>query len=629
MRHFTNNEIEYIMKDIDSLFPNYLPEIMKKSYLNSIEKYIRNSLECEKIEDNFDDLLSLKNEIEKNIAKSLIQAGESVGVICAQSIGERQTQLSVDKNTKIYYWEYNNLYHDTIENIFNKFIENKLEINITNNNIIVPCWNDKYKIMMVDTDGNIKKATIVEWSKHKNIGKMINVITDTNKSVNTTISHSHLKLNYYNKIVPILGSDLKIGDKIPCLNKPFNEIEKNYIIQWEKIINIIEDNNYIDYVYDISVEGNQTFMIDNGIFVHNTLNSFHQSGLAVATVVTGVPRFLELLNATKDPKMISDSFYLKGDNINTPNDCRNIIGDSLIHTHLYDLCIKDIIRSESFKEEFWYEPYEIIYGNEFKEYNSCISIYLDINLLFDRQITLLKIKQKIESIYDDIICVISPLYIGQIDLYIKITDQIFEEFQKNINNIPLTFQRKNPIEIYLFQVIRPKILEIEISGIKNISKYHFRKIDENWCIETEGSNFLDMLGLPFINIETVRSNNMWNIYNTMGIEATREFLIEEFTNIVSSDGTFINPCHILLLVDIMTYQGNINSISRYSMKKEQMGVLSRSSFEESLDQFCNAGCYSEIEPINAVSANIMCGKRSNIGSGLCSLIMDWNKISNK
>jgi DNA-directed RNA polymerase beta' subunit len=122
---------------------------------------------------------------------------------------------------------------------------------------------------------------------------------------------------------------------------------------------------------------------------------------------------------------------------------------------------------------------------------------------------------------------------------------------------------------------------------------------------------------------------MWDIYHVMGIEATREFLMEEFTSIVSSDGTFLNPVHILLLVDIMTHHGTINSVSRYGLKKEQVGVLSRSSFEESLDHFCNAAFYAEKEPVKAVSAAIMCGKRSKIGSGLCSLLMDWSIMAEK
>ena len=42
-------------------------------------------------------------------------------------------------------------------------------------------------------------------------------------------------------------------------------------------------------------------------------------------------------------------------------------------------------------------------------------------------------------------------------------------------------------------------------------------------------------------------------------------------NVVSSDGTFINERHVMLLVDIMTFTGNIISISRYGMKKNQCG----------------------------------------------------------
>ena len=194
------------------------------------------------------------------------------------------------------------------------------------------------------------------------------------------------------------------------------------------------------------------------------------------------------------------------------------------------------------------------------------------------------------------------------------------------DSLPLYFKNKNHIEIYLEEIVKPKLLEIEICGIKNIKNYHYIKEDNRWKIQTEGSNIFDILHLPYIDISTISSNNMWDIYNVMGIEATRQFLIEEFTNVVSSDGTFINPAHILLLVDIMTYQGHITSVSRYGMKKEQMGVLSRASFEESLDQFCNAGFYSEKDIIRSVSANIMCGKRSCIGSGLCNLIMDLDSI---
>ena len=42
-----------------------------------------------------------------------------------------------------------------------------------------------------------------------------------------------------------------------------------------------------------------------------TLNTFHRAGLVSATVVTGVPRFTELLNATRHPKSRSCTIRFK------------------------------------------------------------------------------------------------------------------------------------------------------------------------------------------------------------------------------------------------------------------------------------------------------------------------------
>jgi len=444
-RLLTEKEIAFICKDIESLFPRFLPTEMKQSYIQTMMHSIRKQLQKETVCIDFTDISIIKKELEKHVHKSIIQAGESVGVISAQSIGERQTQL--------------------------------------------------------------------------------------------------------------------------------------------------------------------------------TLNSFHQSGLTVATVVTGVPRFLELLNATKDPKVSSNSFFIR-QSLQTPLECRLVIRDSLIYHSMNDLIVKQSIFIAEKAEEYWYTAYETIYNNQFRYYSSGITFYLDVEKIYKHKILISTIKDRIENIYSDVCCVISPLHVGQIDLFIDTSDVKLTPDE----NLPEFIKHKNPIEIYLEEVVLPRILEIDICGIRNIKQYYLKKEEERWFVETEGANLCDILSLPYIDIETVSRNNMWEIYNIMGIEATREFLMEEFTKIVSSDGTFINPSHVLLLVDLMTYQGTIVSISRYGMKKEQMSVLSRSSFEESLDQFCNAGFYAEKEPIQSVSANIMCGKRSNIGSGLCTLMVDWKKL---
>ena len=63
-----------------------------------------------------------------------------------------------------------------------------------------------------------------------------------------------------------------------------------------------------------------------------TLNSFHQAGLAVNTVLSGVPRFLEILNATKDPKVSINSFEMENKSYKTIADIRKKISSWLVNS---------------------------------------------------------------------------------------------------------------------------------------------------------------------------------------------------------------------------------------------------------------------------------------------------------
>jgi DNA-directed RNA polymerase beta' subunit/intein/homing endonuclease len=73
-------------------------------------------------------------------------------------------------------------------------------------------------------------------------------------------------------------------------------------IIWDEIteIEVIPDPR--EMVYDFGVEGNHTFMIQNGIFTHNTLNVFHLAGIGGVEENLGIKRFEEILNSTKSEK---------------------------------------------------------------------------------------------------------------------------------------------------------------------------------------------------------------------------------------------------------------------------------------------------------------------------------------
>jgi len=362
------------------------------------------------------------------------------------------------------------------------------------------------------------------------------------------------------------------------------DVEKNleYLYQvyksdvvWEKItkLELIFEKDYKHkYVYDFSVKGNETFALFSGIVVHNTLNTFHKAGQNEASVTVGVPRFQELLNATKSPRMVNCKiFFNKGNE--SIQELRNTINYNIVSLKLKDLT-EDIQICLDKEDEWWYEPFKILYNSEFENLNHCISIKLNKKIIFKYRISIDYIVERIEKEYDDLKCVFSPPSIGRIDIFVDVTNIKFNDKQ-------LLFVTEDNInEIYLDECVQPILEKLNICGIPGINMIYFAKSDklkdngkEEWFVETEGCNFRKLLGHNLIDITRLQSNNVWDIYENLGVEAARQFLIDEFMEIM--DG--INQCHVKLLVDKMTFTGTISSITRYTLRKDESGPISKSS----------------------------------------------------
>jgi DNA-directed RNA polymerase beta' subunit len=366
------------------------------------------------------------------------------------------------------------------------------------------------------------------------------------------------------------------------------------------------------------------------------LNNFHRAGSADKQPV--VSKFSELLNATNKPKSPSYFVYFKEGNT-TVTELRKTISHSIVQ-----ISFKKI--TESFKicvdkeEEPWYPVFFHLHENKRHKYRDCVSLKINMDILYEYKLTMYHISEYISKEYSDLCCVYSPDCFGQLDIFVD-TENIELPEEKLI-----FITKDNAREIYLEEVVQPILENIVLCGIPGIMNMFFveDKVNKNWYIETENSRekivesikfkntkdkpvdsikrFKKILAHPIVDMSKTISNNVWDIYHTLGIEAVRQYMIEEFSKIMEG----INLCHVMLLVDKMTNGGSIASISRYTMRREDTGVLARSSFEETLDNLLGAGIYGQHEPTKGVSASIICGKRARIGTGLCDISIDLKKL---
>jgi DNA-directed RNA polymerase beta' subunit len=343
-----------------------------------------------------------------------------------------------------------------------------------------------------------------------------------------------------------------------------------------------------------------------------TLNTFHTAGSGNKTVTTGVPRVEELLNATKDPKAVNCTIFMK-EKHNSIEEVRKTISHDIVEITFNKIAKSyEIIMNK--KQEPWYQAFKLLYNDNYTKYTDCISLKFDMDVLYEYRLDMKTIMDFLEKEYSDMAYVYSPDNIGQFDIFVD-TESI------NLPENRLVFvDSENAKQIYLEEVVQPILYKIVLCGIQGIKTVFFKE-DTN-SFETDGTNFRKILGLSFIDNTKTISNNVWDIYDNLGVEAARQFLIEEFMSLMEG----INKCHIQLLVDKMTYNGGISSISRYTMRTEESGPFSKASFEETMDNFLKAGVFGQEEETKGVSSSVICGKRSHIGTGFCELRIDVEKL---
>lgn len=348
------------------------------------------------------------------------------------------------------------------------------------------------------------------------------------------------------------------------------------------------------------------------------LNTFHKAGSSDKPVDT-VSKFNELISGTKNIKAPGCFVYFNHGN-SSVTELRNTIKNSIVGVNLLKISKKWFVKLNK-EVESWYAPYFILYNDEHR-YKDCFCVEIDMDKLYEYNLTLESVAKTINDSYEDIQCIFSPDSISRLDIFVN-PDRVEAPPDHKI------FTPENVVEFYIEEVVIPELEKMVISGIDKIDGIYFireegkdEKGEEKWMIETNGSNLIKLLAHPDVDEKRTKSNNIWDIYSILGIEATRQFMIDEFISVMEG----INVPHITLLVDRMTFLGTISSISRYTMRDDESGPMGKASFEETLDNFLKAGLYGQIEPAQGVSSSIICGKRSNMGTGLCTLIPDLRKL---
>lgn len=425
-----------------------------------------------------------------------------------------------------------------------------------------------------------------------------------------------------------------------------NELESavNADVVWDEIVELVYLDDPKEYVYDFTVPGNDSFMVDDCIMVHNTLNTFHLAGVASKSAVTrGIPRLKELLKATRNPKASSLTIFLRQE-LRKSKEAARRVAQELEFTLLVDLVRVARIyfdpRDETTvvtQDQEWlsfFRAYETVsaevtegqgQGQEQEQTDASkakqspwiLRLELDRDKMFLKNITM-----------EDVLYVVNRRFSNIVTSYTDYNaDELVVRIRLELENDPmddLLALKKLQNNLLSNSLVRgiTGLKSVTFSVMKDCFEFTGTKYErvEQFVLDTDGTNFLDVVCHPDVDPHRLYSNNIHDIYANLGVEATRAVLLREISSLFEDNN--VNYRHFGLLCDVICSKGKLMTVDRYGINKNNIGPLAKASFEQTEDIMLRAALFGELDPITGVSANIMTGQPIRGGTSFSSILLD-------
>ena len=366
-----------------------------------------------------------------------------------------------------------------------------------------------------------------------------------------------------------------------------------------------------------------------------TLNTFHSAGTANANATAGVPRIMELLGASQNPKTPVNTIYLDA----------SIAGsqDSALmkKREIQKTTLRDITKSV----RIYYDPNPLSENTAVQEDRDILQSYQKFSVTNGQLCT----SPWVVRLEFDNMEMVSRNVIDMTMIAAKIQNnrvlKVFECIHSDTNApgklvMRIVFAGDVVKNVLALRFIEEKLLDTVLRGIDGIGRVYPREVKDEltfdektggytatpqWVLDVEGTNLLDLSTVSGVDPYRSFSNDIHEIKNVFGIEAARIALFREFTEVFTREP--VNYHHLITLVDAMTYPGFFLKADRTGMTRNtENGVLAKSSFEETAKHLFNAALMGETDNMRGVSANIMFGQKPPCGTGFVDILVDETKL---
>ncbi|UWG51667.1 DNA-directed RNA polymerase subunit A'' [Halalkaliarchaeum sp. AArc-CO] len=544
--------------------------------------------------------------VENRYRQTRVDPLDPVGTVSAQSIGEPGTQMSVPADERIIVRQDGETDIVDIGTLVDDVMESGETRTFDGHEVALA--PDGMEALSLGEDEQVRWKAVEEVSRHETPDELLEFELESGRTIRATKAHSFV-IKENDEIVPVAGDSLEEGEELPVVGEfdpeiaraDFTDFESEQTltdggvaasptanvdqyaetVAWDRIESIEPVTSGHEYVYDLSVEGLETFTTAEGVVTHNTMNTFHYAGVAEIDVTQGLPRLIELVDARKTPDTPMMTVYLEGEYADNRDKAHEVVW-SIEATKI--LALGDVSTNVA---------------------DMLVQIDLNEETLLERWPT-----------YDD------PNVVAE-EIAETIEDALGVDTRQQ--GTLVEFGPPSPSYRQLLQLVE-QLRDVVFKGIEEVDRVVIRKEEtddgEEFVLYTEGSAFGDVLEIEGVDPTRTTCNNIHEIYRTLGVEAAREAIINETNTTLEEQGLGdVNVRHLMLVADIMTNRGTIESIGRHGISGSKDSVLARAAFEVTVNHLLDAAIHGERDELDGVIENVIVGKPISLGTGDVDLRM--------
>ena len=352
---------------------------------------------------------------------------------------------------------------------------------------------------------------------------------------------------------------------------------------------------------------------------------------------TGVPRLRELIDVTHKMKTPSLTIALTPQYLSN-RDAVTYLAQTLVHTTLADLVVNAStvwephpLQTTLPQDQEMVEIANIFRNHALMQTSSrwVVRLVLNKSAILKRRLAPVDVANSVREFVGERADIIySPtnadewvLRVAFFDIHHMATLASTEEKQQTL------------IERVLTQTEMSRLLNSAVmGGVPGISEATVREVNRSgvneagevvrkkeFFIDTQGTGLLEVWALDGVDYTRTISNDLHEIYETMGIEAAAQVLFQEIKTVLSFDGSYVNERHIMMAVKTMCFRGYLMPMSRHGINRVDTGVMMRVSFEESMEMLMNAAVFNEVDHLKGITENMIVGSRAPMGTGTAKL----------